>query len=174
MKNTYIILFRGINVGGKNLVPMKELTGILGKNNYQDIKTYIQSGNMVLKSQVKPENIASIVLDRFGFEPEVLVLEESEFLAAVRNNPFISPRGSDIHFFFCKNQPEPDTVKLEKYKSESEKYHMGDKVFYLFAPDGIGRSKLATKIESCLGVAATGRNLNTIHKLQEMLQNGGK
>ena len=169
MKHTYIILFRGINVGGKNLLPMKELVEVLTDHNYQNIKTYIQSGNLVLQSQGKPENIASIVLDRFGFEPEVLVLEKPKFLAAVADNPFSSPHGKDIHFFFCKDMPEPDSAKLEKYKSESEEYHIEGKVFYLFAPDGIGRSKLAANIESCLGVAATGRNLNTIHKLQEML-----
>jgi uncharacterized protein (DUF1697 family) len=170
MKKTYIILFRGINVGGKNLLPMKELVEVLYENNYQNIRTYIQSGNMVLQSQGKPEDIPSVVLDRFGFEPEVLILEESEFHAAVANNPFSSPRGKDIHFYFCKVKPEPDTAKLEKYVSESEKYQIDGSVFYLFAPDGIGRSKLVAHIESCLGVAATGRNLNTIHKLQEMLQ----
>lgn len=169
MKQTYIILFRGINVGGKNLLPMKELVEALSEYDYQNIKTYIQSGNMVLQSQAKPEDVPSIVLDRFGFEPEVLILEESEFLTAVGNNPFSSPLGKDIHFFFCRDLPEPDSAKLQKYKSESEEYHIEGKVFYLFAPDGIGRSKLAANIESCLGTSATGRNLNTIHKLQEML-----
>ncbi len=171
MKNNYIVLFRGINVGGKNLVPMKELAELLGERGFQQIKTYIQSGNIVLQSQEKPKNIASIVKDRFGFEPEVCVLEESEFLAAVANNPFSSPQGKDIHFYFCKEEPEADILKLEKYKSESEEYHMEGKVFYLYAPDGIGRSKLVANIESCLGVAATGRNLNTIHKLRQMVQN---
>jgi uncharacterized protein (DUF1697 family) len=125
----------------------------------------------VLQSQGNPEDIPSIVLDRFGFEPEVLVLEESEFHAALENNPFSSPHGKDIHFYFCKDKPEPDFAKLEKYKSESERYHIEGRIFYLFAPDGIGRSKLVANIESCLGAAATGRNLNTIHKLQEMVQN---
>jgi len=169
MMKTYIILFRGINVGGKNILPMKELVEVLSGNDYQNIRTYIQSGNMVLQSQGKPEDIASIVLDRFGFEPEVLVLEESEFHAALENNPFSSPHGKDIHFYFCMDKPQPDIAKLEKYISASEEYHIKGKVFYLFAPDGIGRSKLVANIESCLRVAATGRNLNTIHKLQEML-----
>ncbi len=168
---TYIVLFRGINVGGRNLVPMKELVAALDESDYQNIKTYIQSGNLVLQSQLKPKDIISIVLGRFGFEPVVFILEESDFSAAVINNPYRSPNGKDIHFYFCKDKPKTDTVKLEKYKSESEEYFIGDKVFYLFAPDGIGRSKLAANIESCLGVAATGRNLNTINKLQQMAQN---
>ena len=167
---TYIVLFRGINVGGKNLVPMKELVVVLGKCNYQNIKTYIQSGNIVLQSQKRPNNIAAIFQKKFGFEPVVYVIKESELHAAIANNPYKSPNGKDIHFYFCKDKPKIDTVKLERYKSESEEFHIDVKVFYLYAPDGIGRSKLAANVESCLGVAATGRNLNTIHKLQHMVQ----
>lgn len=168
---TFIILLRGINVGGKNLVPMKELISVLDESNYQNIKTYIQSGNIVLQSQIKPNNIASIVKARFGFAPVVFVLEKSEFNAAVVNNPYRSPNGKDIHLYFCKDKPKLDTVKLEKYKSASEDCHIDGKVFYLFAPEGIGRSKLVANMESWLGVAATGRNLNTINKLLQMAQN---
>lgn len=168
---TYIILFRGVNVGGKNLVPMKELAAVLDESNYQNIKTYIQSGNVVLQSQIEPNDIASLVQERFGFEPLVYVLEESEFSAAVEKNPYRSPNGKDIHFYFCNDIPKLDTVKLQKYKSESEEYHLDAKVFYLFAPEGIGRSKLVANLESCLGVVGTGRNLNTINKLLQMAQN---
>jgi len=166
---TYIVLFRGINVGGKNLVPMKELASVLEEANYQNVKTYIQSGNVVLQSQGKPHDIASKVLERFGFEPAVIVLEESEFNDAVMNNPFRSPNGKEVHFYFCRDEPEIDAARLQAYKSESEEYHVAGKVFYLYAPDGIGRSRLAANLETCLGVQATGRNLNTIQKLQQMV-----
>ena len=168
---TYIVLLRGINVGGKNLVPMKELVALLDESNYQNIKTYIQSGNIVIQSQKKPDDIASIIQERFGFEPVVYVLEESELNAAITKNPYRAPKGKEIHFFFCKDKPKIDTLKVEKYKSESEEFHIDGKVFYLYAPDGIGRSKLVANLESCLGVAVTGRNLNTIQKLQQMAQN---
>jgi len=168
--NTYIVLFRGINVGGKNLVPMKELAKVLEESNYQQVKTYIQSGNVILQSPVKPEDIASIVHEKFGIEPSVMVLEASEFTAAAGNNPFSSPNGKDIHVFFCRDEPSLNLAKLEKYQADSEQYHLNGKVFYFYAPEGIGRSKLAAKVESCLGVAATGRNLNTIDRLLEMLK----
>lgn len=167
---TYVVLFRGINVGGKNLVPMKELAKALEESNYQQVKTYIQSGNVILQSPTIPEDIASIVQHKFGFEPSVMVLEASEFNAAAGNNPFSSPNGKDIHVFFCRDEPSLNQAKLEKYQAATERYHLDGKVFYFFAPDGIGRSKLAANVESCLGVEATGRNLNTIHKLQEMLR----
>lgn len=170
MIETYIVLLRGINVGGRNLVPMKELAALLGKGGYQNIKTYIQSGNIVLQSQKRPDDITSIIREEFGIEPVVYLLEDFELNAAIENNPYSSPKGNEIHFYFCKDKPKIDSLKLEKYKSESEKFYIDGKVFYLYAPDGIGRSKLVANLESCLGVAATGRNLNTIYKLQQMVK----
>jgi len=169
---TYILLFRGINVGGRNLLPMKELVRLLQQNKYQNIQTYIQSGNVVLRSHKRPDaSIGSIVEKKFGFKPEVLVLEESELTLSIENNPYRSAEGKKIHFCFCKHTPKPDVEKLQRYRSQSEKYYLKGKVFYLYAPDGVGRSKLAANIESCLGVATTARNLNTVNKLQEMMQN---
>jgi len=168
---TYIVLFRGINVGGKNLLPMKELVCMLEKNNYQDVKTYIQSGNVILKCKSNPEkNIASLINDRYNFQPEVLAIEQSRFIKFVTNNPYKSDDGKTIHFYFCKDIPDVDLKKIEKIKSKTEKYHIDGKVLYLNAPNGIGRSKLVANIESCLGVCATGRNLNTVNKLESMLR----
>lgn len=159
-------------MGGNNILPMKELTAILSENNYQDVKTYIQSGNVVLRSQNKPDaNISSIVQNNFGFNPEVLSLEESEFISTIKNNPYSSKEGKTIHFYFCKSSPKVDVEKLKKLRSESEEYYIEDKIFYLYAPNGIGRSKFVANIESCLGVPATGRNLNTIMKLKSMVKN---
>jgi len=169
---TYVVLFKGINVGGNNILPMKELTDFLAKNNYQDIKTYIQSGNVVLKSQKKPDaSISSIIQSKFGFKPEVIALEESEYITAIENNPYSSKEGKTVHFYFCKSSPKVNTDKLKKVKDKSEEYYVNGRVFYLYAPNGIGRSKLVANIESCLGVPATGRNLNTIKILQDMVIN---
>jgi len=157
-------------VGGNNIIPMKQLTTLLAKHHYQDIKTYIQSGNVVLSSTKQPDaHIASLVEAEFGFKPEIITLEKSEFVVAVKNNPFSATEGKTTHFYFCKSKPKLDKEKLESLKSVSEQYAIKGKVFYLFAPDGIGKSKLVAKLESCLGVPATGRNLNTIHKIQLML-----
>ncbi len=170
--NTYIVLFRGINVGGKNLLPMQELVTILEENKYKNIRTYIQSGNVVLQSQARPDKkIRLLVLHTFGFEPEVMALDETEFHAAVKNNPYTSADGKAVHFYFCKSQPKINTEKLTRFRAKSEQYQITGKVFYLHAPEGIGRSKLVANIEACLGVPATGRNLNTVKKLQLLVQN---
>lgn len=154
------------------MLPMKQLAAVLADNNYEDIKTYIQSGNLVLNSQINPENnIGTLIHCNFGFKPEVLSLAVNEFITSVKNNPFSSQEGKAIHLFFCKYTPKIDNVKLKKLKSDSEEYFIKGKVFYLHAPDGIGRSKLVANIESCLGTPATGRNLNTVNKLQSMVTN---
>lgn len=166
---TYIILIRGINVGGKNILPMKMLVSLLEDSGFKDVKTYIQSGNVVLKSDTKPDSEISLAIEtNFGFKPEIMGFEKSEFEAFMKNNPFSSKESKFIYFFFCSEKPKVNQEKLQKLKAESEKYQITGKVFYLHAPDGIGRSKLAANIESCLGVSATGRNLNTVNKLQQM------
>lgn len=170
--NTYIILLRGINVGGKNLLPMKELRVLLEGAGFENIETYIQSGNIVLKSAKNPEDdIEKLIRNEFGFSPEILVISESEFNVSTLNNPYKEYEGKFVHYYFCKDEPLLDLAKLERLTSKSESHELIGNVFYLHAPDGIGRSKLVANIESCLGVSATGRNLNTINKLKTMVKN---
>jgi len=167
----FVALFRGINVGGRNILPMKELTSLLENNSCHGVQTYIQSGNAVFESEEPPENIGRLIERQYGFRPEILILGKMEFLDMVSNNPFTSSMGKQVHIFFCQNTPNVNEEKLAGLKSETEKYVIRGKAAYLYAPDGIGRSKLAANMEKCLGVPATGRNLNTVNKLVEMLQN---
>jgi uncharacterized protein (DUF1697 family) len=170
--NTYIILLRGVNVGGKNLLPMKELKALLVKGGFENVKTYIQSGNIVLKSAKNPESeVVSLIHTKFGFTPEVLILSKNEFESSVSINPYQECEGKLVHLYFCKEPPKINTTKLRGLASETESYELIGNVFYLHAPDGIGRSKLVASIEACLGVAASGRNLNTINRLREMVRN---
>ena len=166
----WIALLRGINVGGNNILPMKDLKLLLQELGYSQIETYIQSGNVVLcGDEIEEDQISAAVQSRFGFAPNVLAFSKREFQIAVKNNPFESEQGKTIHFYFCEGRPKADDERMDMYKSDTEEYQLIGNVFYLYAPDGIGRSKLATKIESCLGVPGTGRNLNTVNKLEELL-----
>lgn len=166
----YIILLRGINVGGKNLVPMKKLVPLLEEQGYLNVKTYIQSGNIILDGKnLTADSVATLISTKFGFMPKVVILSAEEFASAIKNNPF-NPEGDKFaHFYFCEQEPKLDKQKLNTYKSESEETRLIGNIFYLHAPDGIGRSKLVANIEACLGVAATGRNLNTIDKIASMV-----
>jgi uncharacterized protein (DUF1697 family) len=176
--NIYIALFRGINVGGKNSLPMKELVSVLGDLGALNVKTYIQSGNAAFVSAERntlrlSEKISREIKKRRGFEPHVLLLEVEDLERATRQNPFpkavTDPR--TLHVGFLASVPEKPNLKaLESLKSESERFHLIDKLFYLHAPEGIGRSKLAANVERLLGVPMTDRNWRTVCKIREMAQ----
>lgn len=170
---TFILLFRGINVGGRNMLPMKELVVLLDKLGYSDVLSYINSGNIVLKSKTNPAStIKNSIAEEYGFKPELFVLTEPELEVAIANNPYKHYQGKFVHFYFCKSPIDINMEKTNKYKTSSEVYQIQGNVFYLHAPDGIGRSKLVANIESCLGQVATGRNLNTVTKISAMLETG--
>lgn len=172
--NTYIVLLRGINVGGKNILPMKMLKALLQKNGFENVRTYIQSGNVVVDtdqtSAPKPTRIESLIESACDVKPSIIVLKKSDFLKAVKANPFTLGEGKQIHFYFCSSRPKLDNNLIEKYQAKSEQLEVKSNVCYLYAPDGIGRSKLVANMESCLGVSTTGRNLNTINKLMQMCE----
>ncbi len=170
--NTYIILLRGVNVGGKNLLPMKELKSLLENADFDNVRTYIQSGNIILKSAKNPEKIiGELIQPNFGFTPEIIALSESRFHTSVSNNPYTKYEGKFVHFYFCKRKPTINSAKIKISISETERYQLIGNTFYLHAPDGIARSKLVSGIEEYLGVPVTGRNLNTVNKLKEILKN---
>ena len=173
--NTIIALFRGINVGGKNIIRMFELKQILEDQGLKNIKTYIQSGNVVF--QTKNEKLPKLekeiriaINKKFGFEPRILFLKQSELKAIIDANPFDAEDSKSQHFFFLDSVPTNiDVSKLNSIKSDTEKYVLDGKVFYLFAPDGIGRSKLASRVEKLLGVATTARNKNTVERILHLI-----
>jgi len=174
----YIALFRGINVGGKNALPMKELVSALGDLGARNVKTYIQSGNAVFVSPEKDfkrlsAKISSEIDKRRGFKPHVLLLELEDLERAMRKNPFpeavTDPKA--LHAGFLASAPEnPNLKALEGLKSDSERFQLIGKVFYLHAPEGIGRSKLAANVERLLGAPMTDRNWRTVSKIWEMAQ----
>lgn len=176
----YIALFRGINVGGKNSLPMKELVGILEALGCHNVRTYIQSGNVVFKSNKKDisglsDSIRTGIKKRRGFAPFVLLLRLDEFEKIVANNPFPEARNDPkaLHIGFLASAPkEPDLKTLERLRGESERFRLVDNAFYLHAPDGIGRSKLAASTERLLGVSMTDRNWRTVFKILEMAKEG--
>jgi|SRR5215831_4248373 len=174
----YIALLRGINVGGKNLLPMKELTAILEDLGAQRVKTYIQSGNAVFVSS--PANASSLatrisreIKKRRGFEPQVLLLEVQELLKAMKQNPFSEPSidPASLHVSFLVSAPtKPDLEALASLKTASERFELIDQVFYLHAPAGVGRSKVAAKVARLLGVSMTDRNWRTVCKIRQMVE----
>lgn len=135
--------------------------------------TVIQSGNLVVESTRNPADAIGALIERnFGFRPATLALRCSDFSKAAAACPFVDDSGKAIHFWFCVQKPKPDEAALQRYCAESERYRLIGKVLYLHAPEGIGRSRLAANMETSLGVAATGRNLNTVNALLDLCLSG--
>lgn len=169
--NTYISLFRGINVGGNNILPMKALTLLCQSLGAEQIKTYIQSGNLIYQhSRDLTQEIITKITQEHGFTPQVLTLPVGTYNYLVEENPYQDKEAKCVHCFFCfPNVEKADLEKIAELKADSEHYLITEKAFYLFAPDGIGRSKLAAKVEKLLGVSTTARNLNTLNKIRAMI-----
>ena len=173
---TFVALLRGINVGGKNILPMQAFSELLTELGCIDVATYIPSGNAVFRYSGKPaeltDMISTAIESKFGFRPSVLVLTADEFDDVARENPFVV-EASDPKFLHVWFMREPatsaNTTRMGELESGGEKFLLTDSAVYLYAPDGVGRSKLAAGMEKCLGVPATARNWRTVCKIGEML-----
>jgi len=171
----WIALFRGINVGGNNKLPMKTLVSVLEADGFRDVKTYIASGNVLLRSDL-PEaeletRIGALIRENFGFGPKVFLITLKHLQSVLETNPYRDHehKGKAQHLFFLKAPATSvDHILLNNLKTSSEAYTVTDDVFYLYAPDGIGRSKMAEKIERAVKADMTARNLNTVETLRDM------
>ncbi len=178
--HTYIALLRGINVSGQKKIKMVDLKISLEKLNFKDVVTYIQSGNIVFKSDnnstIDLENkIHKKILKDFGFEVPTLVKTPQEVTNAFENNPFEKDTTKDPKLFyvvFLKNKPHPENiVKLKTYNYSPEEYVINDKIIYYYAANGAGNAKMSNNFfENKLKVQATSRNWRTTRKLVELSQ----
>ena len=174
--NTYVAFFRGINVGGNNPLPMKELVAALESIGARKVRTYIQSGNAVCESDEKnlarlSKQLSTEINKRCGFEPHVHILTLDALSKAIAENPFPEAVAdpSSLHLGFLASPPKsPNLEKLATLRKDSERFLLTERVFYLHAPEGVGRSKLAANSEKLLGVPMTDRNWKTVCKVKEM------
>jgi uncharacterized protein (DUF1697 family) len=173
---TWVAFFRGINVGGNHILPMKALAALLAEEGLSDVATYIQSGNVVFRSAratapALEKRIGAAVSKQHGFQPRVLVLSTAELARAIAANPFPQADADpkQLHLFFLAEKPSSANLDaLKALEAGSEAFELIDKVFYLYTPEGFGVSKLATRAERHLGVDATARNWRTAGKVLEM------
>lgn len=174
---TWIALLRGVNVVGRNQVPMKALAGAFERAGFRSVRTYLQSGNVVFQSrggtpQTLGARISQLVLEEFGFEPRVMVISGKELAAAIRGNPFPAADRDHklLHLYFLAVSPgNPDLKSLARLDAGREEFALRGGVFYLYTPDGFADCVLRSRVERCLGVAATARNWRTANELLKML-----
>ena len=162
---TYVLLLRGIGLG-RNRLPMKDLVALLQALGLEDVRTYIQTGNAVFRAKrVRSADLAETITERineqFDFAPRAFILTRDELAAAIAANPFPEAEAEpkSLHLTFLTDAPvKPDLDGLRRLARENERFALKDRVFYVHAPDGIGRSKLAERNEKLLGVPGTARN----------------
>lgn len=171
----WIVLIRGINVGGKNMVPMKTLAADLSASGCADVKTYLQSGNIVFSHKSKSARavedlVANAIETRHRFRPSVMCLSAAELAEAVAANPFKSAEANhkELHLVFLAAEPSNAAVEgLAKHKA-GDNYAVIGRRLYLHTPGGLLSSKIADRPERLLGVPSTARNWRTVKALYEM------
>jgi uncharacterized protein (DUF1697 family) len=168
---------RGINLGATRRVPMPELRSLLGEAGYGEVRTYVQSGNVVLESDASADELerrcAKLIGDRFGFEVPVVVRTQDELAAVVELNPLgdvvTEPKRYQVSFLSGELSPDK-LAQLEALRAEPEALHVEGREIYAWHPEGVARSKLWNKLAgSGLGVTATARNWTTVCTLLEMV-----
>ncbi|GAA3872918.1 DUF1697 domain-containing protein [Streptomyces lacrimifluminis] len=176
---TYAALLRGINVGGNKKVPMAELRTLLEGLGYDAVRTYLQSGNAVFATGRGDEEslageIAEAIERHFGFTVDVIVRDHAQ-LRAIRDNcpfPAAELEGKQLHVTYCSTPvDESRFAHIDRAAHLPEEFRLGDRALYLYAPDGLGRSKLAEQLAKprfAKGLIATTRNWNTVVKLVEL------
>lgn len=169
----FVVLLRGVNVVAHNRVSMPELRLALAQAGFDDVTTYLQSGNIVLGADLAPEPlgraVARLVTERFGLDIGVVVRTRDQLREVVARDPLTlfatDPKRYQVTFL--DGEPDPGAVRaLEAVVARGEQLVRIGRELYTWHPDGVGRSKLARRLSGkSLGVTATSRNWTTVTAL---------
>ncbi|MER6379040.1 DUF1697 domain-containing protein [Streptomyces sp. NPDC001250] len=180
---TYAALLRGINVGGSKKLPMADLRTLLAGLGHTGVRTYLQSGQAVFTAGHGDEEslaaeLTRAIEERFGFPVDVLVRDHAYLRAVAEDCPFpaadLEARQLHVTYFSAAVTPHR-FADIDQAAHLPEEFRLGDRCLYLYAPDGLGRSKLAEALSRprlTKGLIATSRNWNTVVKLVELTAPG--
>jgi uncharacterized protein (DUF1697 family) len=171
-----ILLLRGINLGPRNRVAMPALREALGKAGFEDVATYVQSGNIVVSADTDPDATAArvhdLIAEVFDLDIAVVARTRDEIAAAVERNPLPGatedPKRYQVSFFSAELDPEA-VGALEELAVDDERVVALGREVYAYHPSGVARSKLWNKLAGKdLGATGTARNWTTVTKLLEL------
>lgn len=171
MTTTYVALLRAVNVAGHGKVTMDELRAAFDAAGFTDVRTYIQSGNVVFASAspVTAADVERSVGESLGTEPTVMLRTAGEMAAVIDRNPFPGVDTKEIHVAFLVEAPAADVVEaLDVSDLAPEQAAVVGADVYLHLPAGVGRSKLPGRVGKQLDVPMTVRNWRTVTKLVDM------
>ncbi len=171
-----IALLRGINLGPRNRIAMPALRETLGQAGYEGVRTYVQSGNIVLEAGTSPSKLEAkleaLIAESFGLEIPVVVRTRDELAEVIEGNPLagVATDPKRYQVSFLSEALEPERLEaLSQVATEPERLVAHGRELYAWHPDGVARSKLWAKLAgNGLGVKATARNWNTVEKLLAM------
>ncbi|CAM3277798.1 DUF1697 domain-containing protein [Flavobacterium longum] len=176
---THLVLLRGINVSGQKLIKMEDLRRLLADAGFENVVTYIQSGNIIFESEQTDKvkvaaQVKALIKKQYRWEVGVLALDLTDLVQTIGNNPFLKQPDPDLkHLYvaYLSEQPSADNLaKFQAFDIGRDEAVLGDRVLYLRYASGAGNTKLSNAlIENKLKVVATSRNWNTTLKLRDML-----
>lgn len=174
----YISLLRGINISGQKLIKMKNLIELYESLGFQNVITYLQSGNVLFNTKITEINKITGIIEKgikknLGYDVNVLIKTKSDFLEILKNNPFLKNKNPDIKKFYVTllfNTPDAALLDdVNKIKDEYDEFKIYGNVIYINCPDGYGRTKMTNNFfEKKLKLTATTRNWNTINNLTQL------
>lgn len=179
MSATHVALLRGINVGGKNKLPMSGLREMFAHAGCDDVRTYIQSGNVLFRAE--PETVASLsgaitaqIAARFGYRVPVILRTVAQVDEAIRHNPFIAQGTAEntLHVLFLAGQPGAGRIAaLDAHRSAPDAFAVRGQEVYLHLPNGAARTKLTNDyFDTKLATTSTGRNWRTVTTLLALMR----
>ena len=175
MKRTvYLILFRG--VGGKTQLPTKVLREELTKAEFENVATYINSGNAIVRSRMGRKQVIATITKlcraHFNFDKAIFAPTLAEWDALIARNPFAKAATNtptSVHAALLESTPKPENLeRVRACAVKGEEIKVIEGVAYLHTPHGFGRSKMAANFDKWIGVTNTARNWNTVLKLAEL------
>lgn len=174
MATRHVALMRGINVGGKNKLPMKDLVAMFAAAGCSEVQSYIQSGNVVFGAPAKlaarvPAVVSAAIAKRFGFAVPIVLRTADELREVVDNNPFLAAgiEPAQVHLMFLADRPAPAKVSaLAADRSPGDAFAVRGRDVYLHLPNGVARTKLTNDwFDRALATTSTVRNWNTVLRL---------
>lgn len=171
--HAFAAFLRGINVGGRNRVPMPELKTLFEGLGHEEVVTYIQSGNVVFRaSRAGVREIEERITEVFGLDVIVVLRTAAELAAAAAGNPFLGKAGETkrLYVVYLDEKPSPSAVEqLDPDRSPGDRFSLVGRDLYLDLATGAGRTKLTLDyFERVLAVDGTARNWNTLLQLRTL------
>jgi len=170
MTTRYVALLRGVNVGGANILPMKDLANLFTQAGCRNVATFIQSGNVVFDGNAKAgDTVCSMIEAAFGFKTTIILRTLPEMRHIANSNPYKDVEHS--HVVFLASEPAPALIaQLYPNRSAPDQFTVLGREIYLHMPNGMGRTKLTNAwFDSKLKTVSTVRNWRTVLKLLAMM-----